>query len=48
MCVYSGIPPGETFTYDVPFENAGQWGTYWAHGHFTVGNHLSLLSGVPQ
>lgn len=47
LCVCSGIPPGETFIYDVPFEKAGQSGTYWAHGHFTVGNDLALVSEAP-
>lgn len=46
VSVCSGIPPGAAFTYDVPFEKAGQWGTYWAHGHFTVRNHLRMGSGA--
>lgn len=32
----SGIPPGETFTYVVPVDTSGQWGTYWAHSHYKV------------
>ena len=30
---FSGIPPGETFTYVVPINESGQHGTYWAHAH---------------
>jgi hypothetical protein len=32
----SGIPPGQTFTYVVPINASGQWGTYWVHGHSYV------------
>nr|AHZ58332.1 laccase [Auricularia auricula-judae] len=28
-----GIPPGQTFTYDVDVAGSGQWGTYWVHAH---------------
>ncbi|KAG8911893.1 ferroxidase fet3, partial [Tulasnella sp. 418] len=27
------IPVGETFTYEIP--TGEEWGTYWAHGHFS-------------
>jgi FtsP/CotA-like multicopper oxidase with cupredoxin domain len=30
----SGIPPGASFTYEIP--TAGQWGSYWIHGHEKV------------
>jgi FtsP/CotA-like multicopper oxidase with cupredoxin domain len=30
----SPIPPGGSFTYEVPIEN--QWGTYWWHSHYKV------------
>ena len=28
-----GIPPGKEFTYVVPINESGQWGTYWIHAH---------------
>jgi len=28
-----GIPPGESFTYVVPINSSGQYGTFWAHAH---------------
>ncbi|EJC98544.1 Fet3 protein [Fomitiporia mediterranea MF3/22] len=28
-----GIPPGDSFTYVVPINESGQWGTYWVHAH---------------
>ncbi|KZV80843.1 laccase [Exidia glandulosa HHB12029] len=28
-----GIPPGQTFTYDVDVADWNQWGTYWVHAH---------------
>lgn len=31
--VRSGIPPGQTFTYEIPVNASGQWGTYWVHAH---------------
>jgi len=34
---YSGIPPGGNFTYVVPIDVDGQWGTYWVHSHSSVG-----------
>lgn len=33
ITIFSGIPPGETFTYVVPINSSGQTGTYWVHGH---------------
>ena len=34
----SGIPPGQSFTYEVPINASGQWGTYWVHAHAAVSN----------
>ncbi|KAF8989715.1 Fet3 protein [Cyathus striatus] len=28
-----GIPPGQSFTYTVPVDTSGQFGTYWVHSH---------------
>jgi iron transport multicopper oxidase len=28
-----GIPPGQSFTYEVPINSSGQWGSYWVHAH---------------
>ncbi|KAF8521711.1 laccase [Hysterangium stoloniferum] len=28
-----GIPPGETFTYQIDVSDWDQWGTYWVHAH---------------
>ncbi|TDL21948.1 Fet3 protein [Rickenella mellea] len=28
-----GIPPGSSFTYVIPVNTSGQWGTYWVHAH---------------
>ena len=33
LFVRSGIPPGQSFTYEVPVNSSGQWGTYWVHAH---------------
>ncbi|KZS97466.1 Fet3 protein [Sistotremastrum niveocremeum HHB9708] len=30
-----GIPPGQSYTYEVPMNVSGQWGTYWVHAHAT-------------
>lgn len=29
-----GIPPGATFSYIIPLNSSGQWGTFWVHSHF--------------
>ncbi|KAG8747139.1 ferroxidase fet3 [Ceratobasidium sp. 414] len=28
-----GIPPGQSFTYEIPVLESAQWGTYWIHAH---------------
>ena len=33
---YSGIPPGQQFTYVIPIDTADQWGSYWVHAHDSV------------
>lgn len=33
---FSGIPPGNSFTYEVDLNVSQQWGTYWIHAHSNV------------
>lgn len=33
--VLSGIPPGQSYTYEIPMNVSGQWGSYWVHAHAT-------------
>ncbi|CCO27193.1 hypothetical protein BN14_01228 [Rhizoctonia solani AG-1 IB] len=39
-----GIPPGESFTYEVPVFESAQWGTYWIHAHAS-GQYVDGLRG---
>jgi len=40
--VRSGIPPGQTFIYEIPVNTSGQWGTYWVHAH----DHGQYVDGL--
>ncbi|QRV79485.1 Multicopper oxidase [Ceratobasidium sp. AG-Ba] len=39
-----GIPPGQSFTYEVPVFESAQWGTYWIHAHAS-GQYVDGLRG---
>ncbi|KAF9033926.1 ferroxidase [Hymenopellis radicata] len=47
-----GIPPGVSFTYEVPIDTSGQWGTYWVHAHasgqYVDGLRAPLVIHPPQ
>ncbi|EPS97022.1 hypothetical protein FOMPIDRAFT_160144 [Fomitopsis schrenkii] len=47
-----GIPPGESFTYVVPINSSGQYGTFWAHAHsngqYTDGLRTPLIIHPPN
>ncbi|CAE7080286.1 unnamed protein product [Rhizoctonia solani] len=39
-----GIPPGQSFTYEIPILESAQWGTYWMHAHAS-GQYVDGLRG---
>jgi iron transport multicopper oxidase len=46
-----GIPPGQEFTYVIPIDTSGQWGSYWVHahdnGHYVDGLRAPFLIHPP-